>query len=188
MTIRTQSSNCHLTAREMQTQATKTGRTGGFLFAMLFVLFCVFLLTQLGAETKYTEGKTLLNQPRFWPAVSVIGMLCFGLGHLFAVRRTRNKKVWHELLIWLSAFEYLIWFMLYVKAVTFIGYLPATILFMLALCLRLGYRSRRSLVLSALTACCIVLVFKTALAVKIPGGALYEFLPAAIRNFMIVNF
>jgi hypothetical protein len=34
----------------------------------------------------------------------------------------------------------------------------------------------------------IVLIFKTFLEVKIPGGAIYEFLPNTLRSFMILNF
>ena len=36
--------------------------------------------------------------------------------------------------------------------------------------------------------CLQVLVFKSMLSVKIPGGEIYEYLPAALRNFMILNF
>ena len=31
-----------------------------------------------------------------------------------------------------------------------------------------------------------VVLFKSLLQVKIPGGAVYEFLPGALRNFMIL--
>jgi hypothetical protein len=41
---------------------------------------------------------------------------------------------------------------------------------------------------SVLTALSIVLVFKTFLEVKIPGGAIYEYLPDTLRTFMILNF
>ena len=34
----------------------------------------------------------------------------------------------------------------------------------------------------------IVLLFKTGLSAKIPGAAVYEYLPGALRNFMIANF
>ncbi len=53
---------------------------------------------------------------------------------------------------------------------------------------RQGYRSSRYLVAAALLGLAIVVVFKTGLSVKIPGGALYEYLPGGLRNFMILNF
>jgi hypothetical protein len=44
------------------------------------------------------------------------------------------------------------------------------------------------LLYSLITALSIVLVFKTFLEVKIPGGIIYEFLPSTLRSFMILNF
>jgi len=41
---------------------------------------------------------------------------------------------------------------------------------------------------SIITGLSIVLIFKTFLEVKIPGGAIYEFLPNTLRSFMILNF
>jgi len=35
---------------------------------------------------------------------------------------------------------------------------------------------------------CIVVIFKSFLEVKIPGGVIYEFLPNVLRNFFILNF
>jgi hypothetical protein len=34
----------------------------------------------------------------------------------------------------------------------------------------------------------IVVIFKSFLEVKIPGGAIYELLPNALRSFFILNF
>ena len=41
---------------------------------------------------------------------------------------------------------------------------------------------------AALTGGVIVLLFKTILSVKIPGGALYEMLPAGLRVVMMAYF
>ena len=78
--------------------------------------------------------------------------------------------------------------MVYVFAVPQIGYLLATVIFVTLMALRVGYRGPRMLGIAAATGLGIVLIFKTALSVKIPGGAVYEHLPDALRNFMIVNF
>lgn len=171
----------------MNLEQTKT-RAGAVIFVAAFTLFALFLLSQIGAETKFSARGKLFAQPRFWPAVGIGVMVLFGLAHLALNWRKERPGWWAEALIWLRAFEYLAWFMVYVWAVPIIGYLAATILFATALALRLGYRSRGMLGAAALTGLVIVLVFKTGLAVKIPGGAVYEFLPDALRNFMIVNF
>ena len=65
--------------------------------------------------------------------------------------------------------------------------LPATVLFCLVLTYRLGYRGAKFHVAAALTAVATVVVFKSFLGVKIPGGAVYEYLPAALRNFMVLH-
>lgn len=167
----------------------KPARPGQVLFAVLIVLASVYLLTQLSAETKFSSGKQLFSQPRFWPGVAVFGMLFFGVGHLLTVIRAKQEVgTLGELLVWLRALEYLAWFMIYVVVVPYVAYLPATVAFTCLLALRQGYQTKRQLLTAALLGLCVVLVFKTGLSVKIPGGALYDFLPDSIRNFMIVNF
>ena len=89
---------------------------------------------------------------------------------------------------WLLAFEYFAWFMLYVYATPVIGYLAATVLFLVALTFRVGYRDKRMTIAAVATGFAIVLIFKSFLGVKIPGGAVYESLPDTLRSFMIINF
>lgn len=164
-------------------------RAGSLLFALLFLILSLSLLSQLTSEAKFSANGSLVAQPAFWPAVGVIGMSLFGILHLATVyRRGRLGADLKEACIWLRSLEYLIWFMAYVFAVPVIGYLPATLTFAIALALRAGYRNGRMIGASVLTGFGIVLIFKTLLAVKIPGGAFYEYLPAMLRNVMIINF
>ena len=163
-------------------------RPAGTLFLLLLLVLVFFLLFQIDAETRYSAKGKLFAQPRFWPAVGVGGMALFGLAHLALTFRHRVPGWTTEVITWLRAFEYYGWFMIYVVVVPIIGYLPATLIFMPLLALRQGYRETRTWLLAALVGFGIVLIFKTGLAVKIPGGALYEYLPGALRNFLIVNF
>ncbi len=163
-------------------------RPGGFVFALAFLACALVLLFYLGEETKFSASGKLFAQPRFWPAVGVIGMVGFGALHLVTIWRNRTGRDGLEVVNWVRALEYLAWFMVYVWAVPKIGYLAATILFCVILAVRQGYRAARHLVAAAVLGFAIVLVFKTGLQVKIPGGAVYEYLPGALRNFMIVNF
>ena len=91
-----------------------------------------------------------------------------------------------ELKRWAEVLEYAVWFMAYVLAVPVIGYLPATLIFMPALTWRMGYRSRLILSSSVIFAVAVVVLFKTFLSVKIPGGMIYEYLPGALRGFFIL--
>ena len=91
-----------------------------------------------------------------------------------------------EAIIWARSLEYLVWFMVYVWLVPIVGYLPVTLIFAPLLAFRLGYRSKQMLLLAAAMGFLIVVFFKAGLSVKIPGGMAYEYLPDAIRNFMIV--
>ena len=63
--------------------------------------------------------------------------------------------------------------------------LPATMIFAPALTWRLGYRSPRLLWASLAFGVAVVLIFKGVLGVKIPGGAVYEYLPDSIRAFAL---
>ncbi len=160
------------------------GRTA---FGILFLLAALYLLSQLGNEAKFSSGGKLFSQPAFWPGVGVLGMTLFGLAFLATQARGGMAGEVDELLHWLLPIEFLVWFMVYVIAVPRLGYLPSTIVFAVGLAYRAGYRNGRTLGLAALMGLMVVLVFKTALAVKIPGGAIYEYLPGALRNFALVN-
>lgn len=171
-------------------------RPGDLVFAAVFMVLAAVLLSQLGEQTKWVRKAGLFAQPRFWPAVGVIGMTLFGAVHLWTARKVwrrrpkdlRARKERAEVRHWLFAFEYVAWFLIYVQAVTYLGYLLSTVVALPLLAWRLGYRTNKWLGISALTGLGIVLLFKTFLQVKIPGGAIYELLPEVARNFMIVYF
>ena len=172
----------------MQHRAAPEGRPGAAAFAAAFLLISLFLLSQLTAETRFSAGGKLFAQPRFWPAIGVAGMSLFGIFHLWSAWKARRGDGLAEATVWLRALEYFAWFMAYVAAVPIGGYLLSTVLFTVLLALRQGYGAVRQLAAAALLGAGIVLVFKTALAVKIPGGALYDWLPSGLRSFMILNF
>jgi len=90
--------------------------------------------------------------------------------------------------VWFVAIEWVLWFLLYVILVPIIGYLPVTMAFMPILVWRLGYRNPFMMWVSLGFAVAVVLFFKAFLGVKIPGGAIYEYLPGALRSFFILNF
>ncbi len=164
-------------------------RPGDYVFSLVFLLFSLFLLVSLPEETVWVERTKLYAQPAFWPSVSVAIMVLFSAIHLAgSLVSERIEGRWVEVAYWLRSLEYAAWFMIYVQAVPQLGYLPATILFCLALSWRLGYRTWRWALINIAFAFVVVLLFKGLLQVKVPAGALYDFLPGALRIFMINYF
>lgn len=160
------------------------------IFGILAFAFALLLLVQIPTQTTWIRRASLFAQPAFWPAVSIIGMTLFGAAELwFCLRRNggaQRRQIVLEALDWLRALEYVLWFLAYVWLVPLLGYLPTTLVFCTTLAFRLGYRTAQSLAMAALVGAATVVVFKAFLNVRIPGGAVYEYLPHAMRNFMIL--
>ncbi len=161
---------------------------GQVLFAGCFLVFVLFLVATFPSQTTWVKKTRLFAQPGFWPAVSVGGMALFGGLHLWRLRPLRHgAEDWAEFLVWARALEFAVWFLIYVWLVPLIGYVVASVLFVPALALRMGYRGGFWIGLSVLFGVAVVVLFKSWLQVKIPGGALYEYLPDALRGFFILN-
>ena len=125
--------------------------------------------------------------------VEISGMSFFAVLYLIGgwrdpQRKMREADFAREIIVWLRGLEFTLWFMAYVFAVPVAGYLPTTMVFCAVLSLRAGYRSARMLSAAVALGAVIVVGFKTFLQVRIPGGALYEIFPEALRNFLIVYF
>ncbi|WP_071672686.1 tripartite tricarboxylate transporter TctB family protein [Nioella nitratireducens] len=164
-------------------------RPGDLVFATVFLLVALFLLSQLGKQTVWASGTQLFAQPRFWPAVGVFGMVGFGTLHfLSSVASDRIAGRWQEVGFWLRGFEFVAWFLGYVWLVPYAGYLLATMGFMAVLTLRLGYRAPKTIGMAVLTGVGIVLLFRTFLQVRLPGGQLYHMLPEGWSSFMLTYF
>jgi len=163
-------------------------RRGQLVFALGFVVLSLLLLVQIGDQTIWAAKAEFFAQPRFWPAVGLGGMVAMGALHLYRLpwrRFTVNDRV--ELRRWAAVLEYALWFMAYVLLVPVLGYLPVTLVFVPLLSWRMGYRSRFMMITSIVFAVAVVVLFKSFLGVKIPGGAIYEYLPGALRSFFILN-
>ena len=162
---------------------------GDLVFAIAFVILAVALAAALPWQAPFVARTPLIAQPAFWPLIGVSMMVVFGLIHLAAaVRSPRQPGRWAEVWLWARSAEFVGWFLAYVLVIPVIGYLPASMLFVPLLSLRLGYRSATMLGIGAFFGMAVVLIFKTGLGVALPAGQLYAFLPEAIRSFVMVNF
>ena len=167
----------------------KNIKSGELLFALIFFITSAFLISQLPDQVKWFKNTKITSQPALWCSIGLIGMTVFGFVHLILNIRLNNlTKDLKEGFIWVRSIEFALWFLLYVVLVQYIGYLFATCIIAFCLSYRVGYQKKTMLLSSVLTALSIVLVFKTFLEVKIPGGIIYEYLPDTLRNFMILNF
>lgn len=163
-------------------------KPGEMLFGIILLIATGALLAALPWQTTWLPGKGPAAQPRFWPALSLGGAFAFAMLH--ALSRSRAERTpgrWTEGLTWVRSLEYLGWYMIYVAAIPAIGYLLATLIFCVLLSLRLGYRGR-ALAGAALFGLCVVLFFKSAMNVKIPGGAIYEHAPEGLRYILLRYF
>lgn len=162
---------------------------GQMLFVVVFFAASLILLAFLPDQTKWVKGTKLAAQPRFWPAIAVFGMVFFAGLHLWYLPRKRfvrdDAREWMR---WFWAIEFVLWFLAYVVIVPRLGYLPTTMAFVPLLAWRMGYRSRFYMWVSVAFAVFVVVMFKSMLEVKIPGGMIYEYLPGGLRNFFILNF
>ena len=158
-------------------------------FALAAFAVAVGLALAWRGQTVWVDGRLPLRQPGLFPAVAIGLMLVFGAGNLAAClirnARTRGAPALPELARWAAAGEFLGWYLAYVLAVPWLGYLPATVLFTAALAFRLGYRGRM-LWAAPLMGAGVVVLFKAVLKVRIPGGALYDLAPPALRTLLVL--
>ncbi|MDJ0627142.1 MAG: tripartite tricarboxylate transporter TctB family protein [Rhodobacter sp.] len=163
-------------------------RRGQMLFASVFGAFAVFLAVSYPGQTAWVEKTKTAAQPGFWPLIGVGGMVLFTGLHILRLNSRRLRRPdWAEGRRWTGALEFCVWFLAYVFLVPVIGYVFASALFVPALTWRMGYRSGFMLWVSLGFALAVVVVFKAFLEVKIPGGAFYDYFPAALRSFFILN-
>ena len=164
-----------------------------FFCAVFIVLVTLVLVSQLGSQTRWLKRADLVMQPGFFPAV---GLLVMGVPALVlsvvSFRQMRSGIELESPRIIMAAFprccEFAVWFLVYVYVIRWVGYLVATLLFMPALSLRVGFRGVRWMMTAGLIGLLIVLLFRTGLQVRLPDGYVYSYLPSEIRNFMIRNF
>jgi hypothetical protein len=161
-------------------------RPGDLVFAVIFFLLALLLLSQLGGQTTWAKRTPWYGQPALWPGIAVVGMTIFGAFHLLgSLVSPRLDGRWIEVAFWLRSVEYVLYFLIYVVLVPLGGYLPMTMAFTLFLALRAGFRSWRTLMIALLSGAVTALVFRGFLQVKIPAGQVYDYLPTEIRTFAL---
>ena len=173
-------------ARTLQEMFKRYRRPGDVIFAAVFLILTIFLISQIGEQTKTVSRAKWFAQPSFWPTVSLYLMGFFAFLHwLSSAMSERIYGRLEEVTFWARSLEYVLYFLIYVVAVPQLGYLLSTILFSVFLTLRAGFRGARTILTAVLFGIIVTVLFRGFLAVKIPAGAVYEFLPDSIRAFAL---
>lgn len=173
-------------AKTLQDMFRRYRRPGDIVFAVFFLAFALFLLSQLGTETKVVKRTKWFAQPSLWPTVAIWGMVIFSALHLIgSAVSPRIPGRWRELVFWLKSLEYVVYFLIYVVAVPWLGYLPATMLFAAFLAARTGFHSPQAIGVALLFGAVVAIVFRALLQVNIPAGRVYELLPDSVRVFAL---
>lgn len=161
------------------------------IFAIGVLLVAVILLLFADTELRWKKGAAFHLQPGFWSVLALAGMAGFALAQLAMPPWRWARQVYFDFGAWLRDWfgpvEYMAWFLLYVYLVPRLGYLPSTLLVFPLLVLRAGYRGWRYVGLAWIVGIVIVVLFKSLLQVKIPGGEIYGLFPDAIRNFLVLR-
>jgi hypothetical protein len=169
-----------------------SSHTAQRFFAVCVLILAITLLLFADTELKWKKGASFHLQPGFWSVVALSGMLFFALLKIaqppWKIQKPDFINWKNSARDWFGPLEFASYFLVYVYLVPWLGYLPSTLLVFPLLVLRAGYRSGKYLALSWVVGIVIVVLFKSLLQVKIPGGELYGLFPEAIRNFLVLRF
>ncbi|NOD85303.1 tripartite tricarboxylate transporter TctB family protein [Ruegeria sp. HKCCD6119] len=173
-------------AKTLQDMFRRYRRPGDIVFAFLFFGFSLFLLSQIGAETQAVKRTKWFAQPALWPKIAIWGMVLFsGLHLLGSFLSPRIPGRLREVTFWLMSLEYVAYFLIYVVAVPWLGYLTSTMLFAALLTIRLGFRLPGAFCVALGFGAVVAVVFRALLQVNIPAGRIYEYLPDGLRAFAL---
>ncbi len=177
---------------------------GDLLFSLLMLALVGFLLWHFNTESGWDSRKLpqkrvgkILKQGWIGPFLCMLILVPAVLLNLWqSIRKYRLDRrrlvplrIRYEVGQWLRSLEFILYFMIYTYAISWLGYLLSTLIFAVCLTWRLGYRSRRWVLTSLASAFAIVLLFRTILQIKTPINIwLYNQLPAGWENFMKVYF
>ena len=179
------------------------GRADLLFSALILGMALLLLLTffdQSGWADRDLPQKRLgkvLKQPWIGPVIALLILVPAALGNLgLSLRRAlldrrkhRPNKTRYEVVQWLRAIEFIVYFIIYTRSIEIVGYLIATVIFAMLMVLRLGYRSWRWVGIAAGVSFLSVVFFRTLLQIKTPVNIwLYNQLPEGLERFMKVYF
>ena len=102
--------------------------TGEKAFAILMAMLSAFLLYSIPEETKWFNGMGISKQPRFWPAMCIVGLSVFAFSYGLSVwikanalnsrdRTSVNAEI-GEMKHWLRPVEFVVYFQLHLQVLS----------------------------------------------------------------------
>jgi hypothetical protein len=179
----------------MAVDESEANRLESLLLNLIFAAVSAVLLVLLFVATKSGSANAgWWTRPALAPGVALgLLLLANGLSLLRAFAELRaapaTREEWADarakVLGWLRPIEFLAYFAAYLLAIHTIGYLGATLAFVLWLLVRVGLRSAGWLLAGVVLVTLLILIFRMGLGVWMPAPPLYDIFPDHVREILI---
>ncbi len=161
------------------------------LFGLIFILLIPSATKPGPASQGWWTQPALMPRLSLW-LIALSATYLFGQ-HLLKLRQRpdlgpSSHSLRAELFQWLRPLEFFMYYLIYIWLLGLVGYFLSSLIFIVTLCLRVGLRSPKWMVISCLTAIALVAMFRWSLQVWIPPAALYDLFPKEARIFLMRNF
>lgn len=170
-------------------------RIEAFALSGIFTLVSFALLALLGAATKSAPaGSGWWTAPATAPALaltvlSAANAITLWIKFSAIQSNPLTPNEWAKFVArakqLLRPLEFLAYFAAYLLSLRFIGYGPATLIFVLGLMVRVRLCSAKWLLTGAVTCAALILIFRVGLGVWMPAPDLYNLLPGSLRSAFI---
>ena len=178
--------------------------TGDLTLSIIFLFFVGFLLVHFNSESGWNGreldqkrvGKILKQQwvgPLMCMAILIPATFFNILEAFKAYKKSKRLLIpnitLYEMIQWIRSLEFILYFLVYTFSISILGYLISTLIFAVFLTYRLGYRTKKWVLISLFSSFIVVLIFRTILQIKTPINIwLYQYFPENIEVFMKIYF
>lgn len=179
----------------MSDDAPEANRLESLLLNLIFAAVSAVLLALIFTATKHGSATAgWWTRPALAPGVALsLLLLANGLSLWRAVSELRavppSPDEWQDararIIGWLRPVEFLVYFAAYLWLIHVIGYLGATLIFVLWLLVRVGFRTPGWLLAGVALVAALILIFRMGLGVWMPAPPLYDLFPDSFREILI---
>lgn len=163
----------------------------GFSALILTAASMILIVLAPFATSPQPAGKGWYLAPIAWPLVSlgmaIVAGAALSWQFLKAFRGARDRKAFRTKTLWafgglVEAFEYALYFCVYMVAVSYLGFAIATLLFLEFVIWRAGLRGTKWVLTGLFTTVAIVVIFRVGIGLWFPLAPLFKLLPDWVGN------